>query len=606
MHRVKRSDVPLQETWDLTDLFESHAAWEAELDAIRAALPSVTKYHGQLAEGAEGLAACLEAREALQIRMNRVASYATFRLSTDSLEPNHQADTARVATLDTEFSTKTAFIQSEVLALPDGTVESWMAGDATLHAFRHTLRNWLEIRPYRLTAEVESALLGLSQTLSAPQRIYTLSKGADMRFDQALDKDGQAHPVHDGGSQLSPDPILRRNAYASFTQGLRAYRTTYAATFATEVEKNVTLAKMRGYDSATQMLLHPHKVEESVYHSIHDVIRTELAPHMRRYQRMRQRLLGLDNMLYCDLTVQLPDGPTVTYEQGRMWILDALQVLGEEYHEIIRRAFSERWIDRSDNLGKRSGAFCNTVYGVHSYVFMTWENHTRAVFTLAHELGHAGHLSLAAKYQKQSNSRPPMSFIESPSTMNELLLAQHLLKQSDDKRMRRSVIAGLMGTYHHNFVNHLLEGELQRRMYQIAEKRTPITEQTLTRVKGEILAEFWGDTVEIDEGAALTWMRQPHYYMGLYPYTYALGLSISTAAAQAIESQGEPAIKRWIDVLKAGGTKTPAELAGMAGADITNPDVIRSAVAYVGTLVDAFEATLDEYRDKPAVQGGEG
>ncbi|MCL6452607.1 MAG: hypothetical protein K6T78_03145 [Alicyclobacillus sp.] len=176
--------------------------------------------------------------------------------------------------------------------------------------------------------------------------------------------------------------------------------------------------------------------------------------------------------------------------------------------------------------------------------------------------------------------------------MSTISSAQHLLRQYEDKDVRGSVIAGLMGTYHHNFVNHLLEGELQRRLYHLAEAGSPITEQVLTRTKGEILSEFWGDVLTVDDGARLAWMRQPHYYMGLYPYTYALGLSISTAAAQAIAEEGQPAIDRWVEVLKSGGTKTPAELAKLAGADITQPDVIRRAVAYVGTLVDEFEKTL--------------
>jgi len=592
MQRLKRSEIPTEETWNLTDLFGSHAVWENELTAIRQDIPSATQYQGHLDEGPTVLAVCLTAQEELQKRILRVAAYATFQLSTDSTEPSYQADTNRVSSLGTEVATALSFIQSEVIALPKDTVTKWIENDSTLTSFRFTLQDWLDAKPYTLAPNMEAALTSLSETLNAPQRIYSLSKGGDLTFHPAVDSEGQTHPVYEGGPQLSPDPVLRRNAYASFTAGLGAYRNTYAATFATEVNKNVALAKLRGYTSATHMLLHPHKVPVDVYHSVHDIIRTELAPHMRRYQKLRQELLGLENMYYCDLTVPIPGGPAVTYEQGKSWVTDALSVLGGEYHGIIRRAFAERWIDRSDNAGKRSGAYCNTVYGVHSYVFMTWANHIRPVFTLAHELGHAGHLSMAAKYQRQSNSRPPMSFIEAPSTMNELLLAQHLLRQYQDKEIRRSVIAGLMGTYHHNFVNHLLEGELQRRIYALAEIGTPITENVLTRTKGGILDEFWGEAVEIDEGARLAWMRQPHYYMGLYPYTYALGLSISTTVAQAIADEGQPAIERWTDVLKAGGTQTPTELAKLAGADITNSDVIRRAVAYVGTLVDEFEKTL--------------
>jgi oligoendopeptidase F len=591
MQRLKRSEVPVDQTWNLDDLFTAREGWEAELEAIQRDIETATRYQGRLGEGPATLTACLDAQEDLMRRLHRVGSYASFRLSTDGTDPANQADNSRAGALMARFSAAAAFIKSEVLALPDGTVEQWLQTDAGLATHRYALRNWLEQKPHTLSPDAEAALAALSEVLDAPSGIYTLSKGADMKFEPAPDSEGQLHAVYDGGPQMSPDPVLRRNAYAAFTRGLSAYKNTYAATFAAEVRKNVALAKLRRYGSTEEMLLHPHKVSLEAYNNILDIIGKELAPHMRRYQRLRQRLMGLDNLLYCDLAAPLSeaDEPVVTYAQAKEWVLGALAVLGEEYHAIIRRAFAERWIDRSDNVGKRSGAYCNTVYGVHAYVFMTWADRVRPVFTLAHELGHAGHLSLAGKYNRLSNVRPPMSFIESPSTMNELLLAQHLLAQSADEKVRRSVIVGLMGTYNHNFVNHLLEGELQRRIYALAEAGKPITEQVLSGTKGEILAEFWGDTMEVDEGARLLWMHQPHYYRGLYPYTYALGLTISTAAAQAIKEEGQPAVERWLQVLKAGGTLTPVELAQLAGVDITRPEPIRKAVAYVGALVDELE-----------------
>jgi oligoendopeptidase F len=591
MQRLKRSEVPVEQTWDLTDLFADRTAWEAELDAIAHDLPTVTDFKGRLAQGPAVLAACLNAQETLHKRLARVSSYANFRFSADGTESSYQADNARAGALWAKVAAATTFIKSEALALP---LEDWLTSDPALAEHKYTLQNWLSTKPYTLLPETEAALAGLSEVLDAPGRIYNLSKGADMKFEAAMDAEGQAHAVYEGGPQLSPDPVLRRNAYAAFTRGLNRYKNTYAATFATEVKKNVALAKLRGYGSATEMLLHPHKVTLDVYENILNIIGQELAPHMRRYQKLRQKLMGLDQMMYCDLAAPLnpAEEPSVTWDQAEEWVKAALAVLGEEYHAVIRRAFAERWIDRADNDGKRSGAFCNTVYGVHSYVFMTWGNRMRPVFTLAHELGHAGHLSLAGKYNRLSNVRPPMSIIEAPSTMNELLLANYLLAQPFDAKLRRSVINGLMGTYHHNFVNHLLEAELQRRIYAMAEAGKPITEKTLTGTKGQVLAEFWGDAVALDEGAGLAWMRQPHYYMGLYPYTYALGLTVSTAAAQAIKEEGQPAVDRWLAVLKAGGTLTPVELAKLAGVDITQPEPIRKAVAYVGSLVDELEKSL--------------
>jgi oligoendopeptidase F len=252
----------------------------------------------------------------------------------------------------------------------------------------------------------------------------------------------------------------------------------------------------------------------------------------------------------------------------------------------------QRWVDRADNIGKSSGAFCATPYGVHPYILMTWADTMRNVFVLTHELGHGAHFGLAMKHQRYVNTRPAMPFVEAPSIMHEMLLARHILAQSSDARMRRSVIMQVLGTYHHNFVTHLLEAELQHRVYAQAEAGQAVTAQLLNQCKGEILAGFWGDAVEIDDGARMTWMRQPHYYLGLYPYTYSVGLVAATAVAGLVADEGAPAVQRWLQVLKAGGTMKPMELLQLAGIDLSSPAPIRAAVAYVGSLVNELEGAF--------------
>jgi oligoendopeptidase F len=219
-------------------------------------------------------------------------------------------------------------------------------------------------------------------------------------------------------------------------------------------------------------------------------------------------------------------------------------------------------------------------------VLITWSNSVRNAMTLSHELGHGAHNVLAQREHRLHSSHASMFFSEAPSTANELLVGNDILAGSSDTRMRRWVITQMLMIYYHEFVRHLIEGELQRRMYAVAERGETITADLLCRVQGEILKEFWGDTVEIDDGAKMTWMRQPHYYMGLYPYSYSAGLTVSTAVAQAIRTEGQPAVDRWLKVLRAGGSVKPLELARMAGVDMSKPEPIRAAVAYVGSLID--------------------
>jgi oligoendopeptidase F len=593
--RLSREQVPVEATWNLEDLFVDEAAWARECQAVDEAIQSLGVYQGKLSADAATLLSCLAAMESVYARTMRVSTFARLRNAQDGTNAQHQAAMARVSALGARVDASTRFIDSEILAFADGRVEQFMASEPGLADFRVYLNELLALRPHRLGADTESVLASLGEVLNAPYMIYNRSKSGDMHFADFTDAAGTVYANSVNGFESNfethSDSSVRRGAWASFSAGLKAYKQTYAATFATEVSKNVALARLRNYSSTEAFLLQQHQIPHAVYSHILDVIQAELAPHMQRYARLRRKVLGLDKLLYCDIKAPLdPDfNPQVSYEEGCALILESLAVMGPAYCSFARRAIEQRWVDRADNIGKSSGAFCSSPYGVHPYILITWSDTMRNVFTLAHELGHGGHFGLAMQHQRLMNTRPAMPFVEAPSIMNEMLLAQHILGKSQDRRMRRSVIMQVLGTYHHNFVTHLLEAELQRQVYALAEGGGSITAAVLNERKGNILAKFWGDTVEIDDGARMTWMRQPHYYMGLYPYTYSVGLVVSTAMSLVIQKEGQPAVERWLEVLKAGGTRKPLELMQMAGIDMRSPQPIHDAVAYVGRLVEELE-----------------
>lgn len=600
MHaRLARAEVPVDTTWNLDDLFADDAAWEAELQAVDEAQQALAAYQGRLGTDAATLLACLNALDALQARLMRVMSFAHLRNAQDGTHPPHQAAMARVAALHARVEAGTSFVDSEVLALPEAELDRWRAAEPGLAEFRVYFEELAETRAHRLGAETEQALAALGEVLNAPYMIYNRSKSGDVQFAPFTDDAGTvyANSINgfESGFETHADTSVRRNAWASFSAGLKAYNQTWAATFATEVKKNVAIARLRRHRSTEDYLLQAHQIPHAFYSQILDIIQAELAPHMQRYARLRRRVLGLDKLLYCDIKAPLDPAfnPPMRYEDACGLILDALAVMGPEYVDFTRRALTQRWVDRADNIGKSSGAFCASPHGVDPYILITWADTMRNVFTLAHELGHAGHFGLAMRHQRFVNMRPAMPFVEAPSIMNEMLLAQHILSRSTEPRLRRSVIMQVLGTYHHNFVTHLLEAELQRQVYALAEGGGAVTAAALNDRKGAILARFWGDTVEIDEGARMTWMRQPHYYMGLYPYTYSVGLVASTAMALQVQQHGQAAVRRWLEVLKAGGTRKPLELMQMAGLDMSTPQPIHDAVAYVGRLIDELERAFD-------------
>jgi oligoendopeptidase F len=594
---LTRAEVAPEQTWNLDDLFAGRAAWLEELAGIEGALVTVTAHRGRLAEGADRLLACLDARDSLMARMQKAYIFASLRNAEDGGDPARQSDLAHAAAVSARVDAAIKFVDTEILALPAGAVQRFLGEQPALAVHRTDLDDLARLAPHMLSAETERVLASLAEVLHAPYMIFQRGKSGDMQF-APFTAGGQDHPnsfnlyewTYEGAASVE----VRRAAWGSFCEGLKPYQNTFAATFATEVTRNVVMARARGYRSAEHFLLHRHKVPFELYTNILDTIQSGLAPHMQRYARLRRRVLGLDRLLYCDVKAPLdPDyAPHITFEAAGELILQAVAPMGAEYVELVRTAFQRRWIDRAGNIGKSSGAFCASPYGAHPFILMTWTDSMRDAFVLAHELGHAGHFLTAQRHQRYVNTRPAMPFVEAPSIMNEVLLARRILEGESDPRMRRWVLMQVLGTYHHNFVTHLLEAELQRQVYARAEGGQAVTAALLNERKAAILESFWGDAVHIDDGAAMTWMRQPHYYLGLYPYTYSVGLVAATALAEKARTEGDGVFAGWLGVLRAGGTLEPLGLMQQVGIDLSAPGPVLDAVAYVGRMIDELEASF--------------
>lgn len=322
------------------------------------------------------------------------------------------------------------------------------------------------------------------------------------------------------------------------------------------------------------------------------MIYKELAPAMRKYAKLLKKIHGLEKMTFNDLKLSVDPTfePPITIDKAKEYVMDGLNIMGEDYQEMMERSFEERWIDFVQNKGKSTGAFCASPYGRHPFILISWTERMREVFVLAHELGHAGHFYLSQQNQNIFDARPSLYFIEAPSTINEMIMANHLLKEKQEPRFRRWVLSSMISrTYYHNFVTHMLEAHYQREVYKIIDEGGSLSAKKLNDLKRATLEGFWGEEVDIIPGAERTWMRQQHYYKGLYPYTYSAGLTIATEVSKRILAEGAPAVEDWKKVLRAGGTKDPVTLSAMAGVDIMTDKPLRNTIAYIGEIIDEIE-----------------
>ncbi|MBE3579358.1 MAG: oligoendopeptidase F, partial [Caldanaerobacter subterraneus] len=528
-HLLERKDVDERLTWDLSGIFKTEEDYEEAVKKAKDLADEIEKeFKGHL-NTPENINRCLDKYRKLAEILTLAGNYAFLSVAVDQTNTYYLERQSKFRSIAAEIESRLSFIESEIIQQEEEVINKAIEGSKENANY---LKEILRKKKHALHPEVEKALSALSPVLDVFDDIYNMAKLADMDFGTFKVEDKEyplSFSLFETKWEYEKDTKIRRAAFEAFYKKLKEYQNTIAAVYHAQVQKEKIIANLRGFDSVFDSLLFPQKVEREMYERQIDLIMEHLAPHMRKFAKLLQRIHGLEEMTFADLKLEVdPDfEPEVTIEEAKNYIQEGLSVLGEDYREMLRRAFDERWIDFAANKGKSTGAFCATPYGAHPYVLINWADKMREVFVLAHELGHAGHFYLAHQYQNIFDSRPSLYFIEAPSTMNELLMANYLMKKnSNDKRMKRWVLSTLVSrTYYHNFVTHLLEAAYQREVYRVIDKGGSITAQTLNRIKREVLEKFWGDVVKINEGAELTWMRQPHYYMGLYPYTYSAGLT---------------------------------------------------------------------------------
>ncbi|PZP94712.1 MAG: oligoendopeptidase F [Staphylococcus capitis] len=591
-----RKDVPKQETWDLKDLFINDEAFYETLNQVfKSSKEFNSKYKNQL-NNIENVERALKDYEDILVQLDRLYNYPELRVSVDTSNEEAQKVNAKLNTMSGKIAGLLSFVDSEILALSEETLNELQEKTNYPHFFKRLH----DRKPYQLSTEVEQVLATLTPTLRSPFELYGTTKSLDIDF-ESFEHNGVTYPLDyatfENEYEDHPDAEFRRKSFKTFSDAIRKYQNTTAATYNMQVQQEKIEADLRGYDSVIDYLLQEQEVTRDMFDRQIDVIMSDLAPVMQKYAKIIQRVHGLDKMRFEDLKISIDPSyePDISIETSKEYIYGALNVLGDDYVNMLETAYNNRWIDFAQNKGKETGAYCASPYFTHSYVFISWTGKMAETFVLAHELGHAGHFKLAQDHQNLLESEASMYFVEAPSTMNEMLMANYLFNSSNDPKFKRWVIGSILSrTYYHNMVTHLLEAAYQRKVYQLVDEGESLTAPILNKIMLDVYETFFGNVVEMTDGVELTWMRQPHYYMGLYSYTYSAGLTIGTVVSQKIKNEGQPAVDNWLNTLKAGGSMSPVELAQTAGVDITTEAPLKATIKYISELVDELERLTDE------------
>ncbi|QQY16627.1 oligoendopeptidase F [Streptococcus dysgalactiae] len=595
MELKKRSEFPENELWDLTALYKDRQDF---LLAIEKGLQDIDlfkrNYEGRLTSVDDFTQALIEI-EHIYIQMSHIGTYAFMPQTTDFSDESF----AQIAQAGDDFMTKASVALSffdTALANADLDVLDTLEKNPYFSA---AIRMAKIQKEHLLSPDVEKALANLREVINAPYDIYTKMRAGDFDMED-FEVDGKTYKnsfvSYENFYQNHENAEIRDKAFRSFSKGLRKHQNTAAAAYLAKVKSEKLLADMKGYASVFDYLLAEQEVDRSLFDRQIDLIMTEFGPVAQKFLKHVAQVNGLEKMTFADWKLDIDNdlNPEVSIDGAYDLVMKSLAPLGQEYTKEIERYQTERWVDFAANANKDSGGYAADPYKVHPYVLMSWTGRMSDVYTLIHEIGHSGQFIFSDNHQSYFNTHMSTYYVEAPSTFNELMLSDYLEHQFDDPRQKRFALAHrLTDTYFHNFITHLLEAAFQRKVYTLIEEGGTFGADQLNAMMKEVLTDFWGDAVDIDDDAALTWMRQAHYYMGLYSYTYSAGLVMSTAGYLNLKHNPNGA-KEWLDFLKSGGSRTPLDTAMLIGADIATEKPLRDTIQFLSDTVDQIISYTEE------------
>ena len=585
-----RDQIPPQYTWDLSSMYASDDDFLKALETARDYPARFLEFRGAIASDPEKLLAFLELDDEVGIVLGKLVNYANRKSDEDTRDSRYQDYSAQVMSLYTDIAGSQAWFAAELLELDDQQMAGFYATQPALELYRCALDRVFAKRAHTLSPAEEKLLASATDMASQPENIFSLLNDADLRFDDAVDADGAAHPVTHGSYiplLMSPDRTLRESAYRSLYATYSQFRNTCAATLGAQMKQQKYFADARKYNSTLEARLDTTEVPVEVYTNLIDAVRRNL-PAMHKYIDVRRRLLGLDDLHFWDLYVPVVEDVDMkfSYEEACAIILRALEPMGSEYLDLVKMGLESRWVDVYETPGKRSGAYSAGSYGTHPVMLLNFQGKLDDVFTLIHEMGHSIHTYLSCKNQPPVYSDYVIFVAEVASTCNEALLTQYLLNTTDDERERAYILNHFLEQFRGTIYRQCMFAEFELKVNQMVAEGRGVTADALCALYKQLNIDYYGPNIEVDEQIAVEWARIPHFYYEYYVYQYATGFAAAIALSQRILTEGTSAVSDYLGFLSGGCSKTPIELLRGAGVDMSCAEPIDAALGWFDELVD--------------------
>jgi oligoendopeptidase F len=590
----ERKDVPIEETWDLDSIFSTIADWQVALKSVSDRIPELTQFQGRLSEGPQTMLTCIILMTELMRQAAKVMSYGSLGAATDANNQDALARMGQGMGLMHKMASASSFIKPELMNIGIDTLRQWLKEEPALQVYAHFIDDLEHEQAHIRSQDVEEVIAQAGQATGASFQTFTSLTSSEIKFQPAIDSQGQEHEVGQSsidGLITHPDREVRRTAWQSYADGYIAMRNTLANTQLGGLHKDLFNMRAHRYNSCLEASLYQHDIPNEVFYNLIDVFKKNL-PTWHRYWQLRKKALKLDEFQVFDIKAPLnQEPPVIPFKQAVDWICEGMAPLGAEYVNTLRRGcLEERWVDRAVNKGKRQGAFSSGVYDTHPFVLISYQDNVFSLSTLAHELGHSLHSYTTNQQQPFIYSRYAMFVAEVASNFNQAMVRDHLLKTRTDPAFQLALIEEAMSNFHRYFFIMPTLARWELAMHEAVEKSAPLNARLMSRQCAALFKEGYGDEVVFDEERiGITWAQFQHMYMNFYVFQYATGISAAHALVNRILAGVENAVPDYLAFLGSGGSDYPINLLRKAGVDMTNPEPVEKAFAYMSSIVDRFE-----------------
>ena len=588
----KRSEVNIEDTWDLTALFENEAAFDAAVEKVNGILDEISAYEGKVCDTAENLYECEKLSDEINVLFSRIYSYASKIYDTDTGDSKALARRSKIKTMYSSLMERMAFLSSEISDADEELLATFFERNKALALYKRDIELILRNRPHKLSKELEQLLAASYNVSSIPEDTYSVLDNADIEFGEVTDAKGEKVRITQGryiSLITSTDRRVREDAFRTYYASYKKLKNTYASLYYGQVKQLNFYAKARNYESNLESALFRKEIPVSVYQNLVDAVNQNLDK-LHRYVSIRKKCLGLDNFRMYDIYPPMVKDAKIdyTYEEAKELVMKALKPLGEDYLKVVREAFDNRWIDVYENQNKRSGAYSSTVYGVHPYMLLNYDGKLEDVFTVIHEMGHSMHSYYSDEKQPSVYADYKIFVAEVASTCNEILLLKYMLSITTDKNEKAYLLNHYMDMFKATLFRQTQFAEFELETNRMVENGGALTADSLCKLYDEINRKYYGNDVEYDEEISYEWARIPHFYYNFYVYQYATSFCASVAIAEKILN--DPSfVTKYIDFLSGGCSMSPIDLLKKVDVNVENPDYINTALKVMDEVMDEFE-----------------